>query len=140
MWIFGLFTILGVWVFTDARQRKANPIVWAIGTLLFAPMVLPFYFAKRPLKNGEVREGGFAWNTIRGFAVTWTIVMITAAVLGLAKVGDQSREPQSSAERTGTAIGTTVGLGLIGAIWFFPVMGALVLGLILKKSSEIEKG
>lgn len=140
MWYIALYGLFAIWVLVDGLKRKAKAIPWAIGTLLLGPVVLPVYVAKRPLKAGEVREGGTGWNVLRDFALFWTILMAVAAVGGMVAVSEQTATLQSEAERAGAAIGTALGLGMIAALWFFPVGGALVLGLFLKKSSIVEKG
>lgn len=140
MWYLVLYGILAIWAFVDAKKRKANAILWAVGTLLLGPIILPFYFAKRPLKAGEVREGGTAWNVLKNFAFLWTILMVVAAIWYMVVVSEHSSTFQSGAERAGAVIGTAIGLGMIAALWFFPFIGAVVLGLILKKSSILEKG
>jgi 4-amino-4-deoxy-L-arabinose transferase-like glycosyltransferase len=135
--MFGLFAI---WVLIDALKRKAKAIPWAIGTAMLAPIVLPVYIAKRPLKPGEVREGGTGWNVLRSFALFWTVLMAVAAVWGMVAVSEHTATLQTEVERAGAAIGTALGLGMIAALWFFPLAGALVLGLFLKKSSVVEQG
>jgi hypothetical protein len=140
MWYVVVYGIFAIWVLVDGLKRKASAIPWAIGTLVLGPIVLPVYVAKRPLKAGEVREGGTGWNVLRNFALYWTILMAVAAVWGMAAVSQQSASLKTEAEQAGAAIGTALGLGLIGALWFFPMVGALVLGLFLKKSSIVEKG
>jgi len=135
--VYGLFAI---WVFVDGQKRKTSAIPWAIGTALLGPIVLPVYVAKRPLKAGEVREGGTAWNVLRNFALFWTILMAVAAFWGMVSVSGQTSTLETDAERAGAAIGTAIGFGLIGALWFFPMVGALVLGLFLKKSTVVENG
>ena len=140
MWYLILCGILALWAFVDAKKRKANAILWAVGTLLLGPIVLPFYFAKRPLKAGELREGGTWWNILKNFAIFWTILMAVAAIWGMVAVSEHSSTFQSEAERAGAAIGTALGLGMIAALWFFPFIGAVGLGFFLKKSSIVEKG
>lgn len=99
-----------------------------------------FYFAKRPLRVGEVRDGGTTWNVLKNFAFFWTILVAVAAIWGMADVSKYSSTLQSETETAGATIGTALGLGMIRALWFFPFIGAVVLGLILKKSSIVEKG
>ena len=140
MWYWWLFGIIAAWVLYDGFTRKINPIVWALGTFVLGPIVLPFYFAKRPLKDGEIREGGTGWNVLRNFALAWTLVMAVAAFAGLFNAGEASQGLKSDAEKVGAGLGIVVGMGLLGALWFFPMVGALLLGLFLKKSSIIERG
>lgn len=135
-----LTVIFVVWVCFDGHKRKANLLPWAIGTALLAPIVVPVYLARRPLLSGEVREGGTAWNILKNFAILWTIIMAVAAVWGLASVGEHTAGLQSDAEKAGAAIGTVLGLGMIASVWFFPFIGAFILGFMLKKSSIVERG
>jgi hypothetical protein len=144
MWYLALATIwyaaFAIWVLVDSRRRLNNPVGWTVGTLILGPVVLPVYFAKRHLKSRETREGGTAWNILRNFALFWTIAMAVAAIIGATAVSEQSATLHGDAEKAGFAIGTALGLGLIGALWFFPMVGAVVLGFLLKKSSVVEKG
>lgn len=138
MWYLIVTGLLLVWIVRDSKARRANVLGWSIGTLLLPVIVVPAYFAARPLKEGEVREGGKGWNLLKNFSIIWTLLMAVAALWGLVGVSQQA--PTSDAEQVGFALGTTLGLGMMGAIWFFPVLGALVLGLLVKKSSLIERG
>ena len=135
-----LYGGLAVWVLVDGLSRHANGVLWALGTLLLGPIILPIYLAKRPLKMGEVREGGAAWNILKNFALLWTLLMGVVGVVSLVAIGHSTTHLHSSAEQAGAALGTVLGLGFIGALWFFPMLGALVLGLLLKKSSVVERG
>lgn len=140
MWYVLLNLIFAIWVFIDAQSRRTPPGVWAISTFLFGPIVLPLYLAKRPLRAGEIREGGLWWNVLKNFAILWTLTMAVAAVWGIVAVGQQASTTQSDLEAAGTAIGAAIGLGLIGALWFFPFVGAMALGLLLRQPSVVEKG
>lgn len=141
MWYWILDIAIALWVFFDARSRKMDQsILWVIGTLLLMILVIPFYFAKRPLKDGEVREGGTAWNVIKTFAIFWTAFMFVAGVSGMMAVGDAVTETGSGAGQAGAAIGGAIGMGMIMGLWFIVIVGALVIGLFVKKSSIVEKG
>lgn len=137
--LLALSVILAIWVLVDGRKRGANYLAWGIGTAILGPLAVSFYLSRRPLKAGETREGGPAWNVLKNFAVFWTLYMAGWAGLGLISVGGQMGAMQSDAERVGGAIGATLGFGLIAVVWFFPFVAATVLGLILKKS-VVEKG
>lgn len=140
MWYFILYMIFAVWVFFDARKRLNQPIGWPATTLLLGPLVLPVYFAKRNLKAGEVREGGTAWNVIKNFALFWTLTMIVGAMAGMANVSHMAGQATTQAEKAGTALGATLGLGMLFMLWFGVLVVALVIGLFLKKSSIVERG
>jgi hypothetical protein len=141
MWYWILVFLFAAWVFFDARSRKMETApLWAIGTVLVMIFVVPFYFARRSLKPGEVREGGTGWNVMKSFAMIWTVVMLCVGVSGMMAASEVTLTAQSGAEQAGAAIGTALGMGMIMAPWFFVVTGALVIGLFLKKSSIVEKG
>ena len=141
MWYWVLNIAIALWVFFNARSRKMDqPILWAIGTSLLMIFVIPFYFAKRPLKDGEVREGGMAWNVIKSFVLFWTVFMFVAGMSGMIAASNFVAEANSDAEQAGAAIGTAIGLGMIMSLWFIVIVGSLVIGLFLKKSSIVEKG
>jgi len=141
MWYWMLNILIALWVFFDARKRKMNKaLLWGIGTSLLMVVVIPFYFAKRPLKAGEVREGGTAWNVIKSFAIFWTIFMFVAGVVGMISASKVVEKANSGAEQVGATIGTAIGISVIFGVWFIVLIGTLVLGLFLKKSSIVENG
>lgn len=141
MWYWVLNIAIALWVFLDARSRKMDQaLLWGLGTALLMVFVIPFYLAKRSLKEGEVREGGTAWNVIKSFAMFWTLFMLVAGVSGMMAAGKVVNNANSGAEQAGAAIGTAIGMGMIGGLWFVILVAALVLGLFLKKSSIVEKG
>jgi hypothetical protein len=130
---------LAAWTFLDARKRKAS-LGWAVGVAIVSVLVLPFYLASRPLLPGEVRSGGKGWNVLRHFAWLWTVVMAVATVAGMSSAASTVSKAGSEAEQAGAAIGSVLGLGLMGALWFGVMFGALVLGLFLKNSAVVERG
>lgn len=140
MWYFILYAVIAVWVFTDAKKRMNHIVGWPLATFILGPIVLPVYFAKRNLKADEIREGGTGWNVLKNFALFWTITMVVAGIAGMVSVSDVVQKAGSEAEQAGAAIGATLGLGMIFGLWFIVFVGALVLGLFLKKSSIVEKG
>ena len=137
---FLLYIAVAIWLFLDAKKRRYNGIPWAICTAIFGPLVVPFYFAKRPLKDGEIREGGFAWNVLKYFAIFWTITIFIGFIAGMAGASDVANRATSDAERAGAGIGMAIGGFMIFFLWFVIMAGALVLGFFLKKSSVIERG
>lgn len=113
-------------------------VLWAIGTFLLGVIVVPIYLAKRPLKANQVREGGLAWNLLKNFALTWTILMvaISISVVGAALGTDVG---SSNAEAAGAAIGVGLVFVVLAVVWFFPMVGAIVLGFFLKNSAIVER-
>jgi hypothetical protein len=141
VWYVIIFGLLTLWVAFDANRRKlgaAKTILWAIGTFLLGVIVLPIYFARRPLRANEVREGGFAWNVLKNFALTWTILVV---VIGISAISSAAgTNAGSDAEAAGVAIGTGIVFVILAVVWFFPMVGALVLGYFLKNSAIVERG
>jgi hypothetical protein len=136
-----VFVPLAVWMFIDAKRRRYDAGKWwAVATALFCPVTAPVYFASRNLRKGETREGGRAWNLLKNFALFWTVTMAIGAVAGMVNVAGSTDELHNEYERAGAAVGTAIGLGLLFFLWFFPMVGALVLGMFLKKSTIVETG
>jgi len=142
MWYLILYGVFAVWVLQDGASRKmgGSVVIWTLGTLLLGPIILPVYLAKRPLKKGEVREGGTAWNVLKNFAVLWTVLMVIAGLSAMMRVGQATSSLDSDAARAGAGLGILLGMGFLAALWFFPTLGAAVLGFLLKKNSIVETG
>lgn len=142
MLYFLLYSVFALWVLLDALSRKmrSTAVLWMLGTAAIGPIVLPVYLGLRPLKNGEVREGGRAWNILKNFAILWTIVMAIVSLAVLISIAKGTSDLTSVAARAGAGIGMILGMGLLAAIWFFPAMGAALLGFFLKKNTVVENG
>jgi len=132
--------ILALVVAVDAYRRRDQWILWGFGTFILAVVAMPLWYAKRPLLPGERREGGTGWNFLKNFAILWTIVMLTATVWSTIGMGSVAASAKSDAELAGAGLGMIFGYGMLGALWFFPVLGSLVLGLLIKKNSIVEVG
>lgn len=132
--------VLALFVAIDAYRRRDQWLLWGLGTFLLAVIVLPLWYAKRPLMAGERREGGTGWNVLKNFAILWTIVMLIVTAWTTVGMGSVAASARSDAEMAGAGLGMIFGYGMLGALWFFPVLGSLVLGLLIKKSSIVEIG
>lgn len=137
---FLLYITIAIWLFLDAKKRLYNGLLWAVSTAILGPLVVPFYLAKRPLKEGEVREGGVAWNVLKYFAIFWTVTIFFGFIAGIANVSEQAANVSSDAEKAGLGIGMALGGIMIFFLWFVVLVGALVFGFFLKKSSVVEHG
>lgn len=145
---FILYICVAIWIFMDAKKREFNGILYAVATCLFGPLVAPVYLAKRNLKEGEIREGGTAWNILKNFALFWTVTMFIVGIAWIiaffaasgAALNSSSDAAANAGVAAGAAIGTVFVLGTLLSIWFFPMVCALVLGIFLKQSSVIETG
>lgn len=135
-----LYVIVAIWLFLDAKKRLTNGIPWAAFTVLLGPVVVPVWLAKRPLKDGEVREGGMAWNVLKNFALMWTLTMFVWFIAGMAIASEAFEKTHDKYEKAGTGIGMALGGIMIFVLWFGVLVSALILGFFLKKSSVVEKG
>jgi hypothetical protein len=136
--------LYAVWVFFDAYKLRKHTLReaagWSAGTLVLWLLIVPAYFAKRNLRAGETREGGTGWNYLKSLVVLWTIVMAAVGAHYILAASEIASTAHNGAAQAGAAIGATLGIGLLASVWFFPVVGALLLGLVLKKTSIVEKG
>ena len=65
-----------VYVGIDSYNRRMRDAPWwVLGSFLLTVIAVPLYFAKRSLKEGEIRSGGLAWNVIKNVAVMWTCLL-----------------------------------------------------------------
>ena len=128
--------VLAVWVIRDAsrRQTQTAPFLWGLGVLLVWMLFLPLYLTKRPLKTGEVRSGGGGWNFMKNLAIVVTAYVPIVMVLGLSDVAAQATSVEEA-----VALAVILVL-LMGIVWVIFAGGVLLIGLILKKSSVIERG
>lgn len=128
--------VLAVWVVRDAsrRQTQTAPFLWGLGVLLVWILFLPLYLTKRPLKTGEVRSGGGGWNFMKYLAITITVYVPIVMVLGLSEVAAQV----TSVEEAVALV--VIFVLLMGLVWAIFAGGVLLIGLVLKKSSVIERG
>jgi hypothetical protein len=132
----GISLVLAVWVVRDAsrRQTQTTPFLWGLGILLVWLLFFPLYLAKRPLKTGEVRSGGRAWNFMKNLAITVSAYLPIVMILGLAEVAAQVTSVEE-------AVALVVIFVLVmGLVWVIFAGGVLLIGLILKKSSVVERG
>ncbi len=138
MWWFFLNISLGIWAVIDARKRQEKSMLFPFLTFFAAPIFLPAYIAGRNLKEGEVREGGKAWNILKNIALFWTITYATFGISSLfPAVGIGTANELKYA---GAATGANLDILFIVGQWFCGTVGVLLVGTFLKKSAVIEKG
>lgn len=137
MWWFILSILLGLFAVVDAKKRK-NKMLLPILTFFLGPITFPVYLAKRNLKENEVREGGTGWNILKNFALYWTATCFVWGIYGMFAAA--SMQTANEYESAGIAIGAGLGIVMVGFIWFAVTVGALVIGLFMKKSSIVENG
>ena len=73
------------------------------------------------------KRGVFGWIVAILFWA-FNAFMLIAVIMGISSTTDQMDSAITDAERAGTAIGATLGLGMILSVWFF---GAVILGIMM---------
>ncbi len=139
---FLLYGAFALWVLLDGLSRRMRLIalLWMIATIAFGPLALPIYLALRPLKSGEVREGGTAWNILKNFAILWTLAMVITGAIALIAIAWHTTGLNNEWEIAGAGVGMVLGLAILGAAWLLPTAGAVLIGLLVKKNSALETG
>jgi hypothetical protein len=140
MTYFLLYGVFALWVVFDSlnRRMRMKGILWALASWVFGPIVLPLYLAFRPLKSGEVREGGTAWNILKNFAILWTVATAIMGVVSLVPLILSAIKSGHVAEWEGLSF--IFRIGVFAAMWFFPTAAAALLGFLLRKNSIVETG
>ena len=74
----------------------------------------------------EVYKRSLFGKIIKWLFIIFNILMLVWLISGMSSVGDQYNMAASDAERAGTAIGASIGIGIIIFFW---VGGAIILGI-----------
>jgi hypothetical protein len=129
-----------LFVLRDTTRCTAPRVGWMVASALAWPIAVPVWLATRPLRSGEHRSGGRAWKMLRYFALAWTILWGAQTLVTLGVGAVVAGTARSQADRAS-------GLGMMrlmasihGVLWFFPALGALLLGLALRKPAVVEHG
>ena len=114
LWYLIWIAIATGWVFFDARARQANRY-WVAAVVMAGPIGLAAYLALRPLREGESREGGRAWQLLSMLVASWTALAVFAVLWNAAfPFADMAN---------------------IAVVWACIAVPALVLGLALKRNT-----
>lgn len=122
--------LAAAWVARDAAARRlpaAARAAWAAAVLALGPLALGPYLAVRPLRLGEARRGGRAWQTAVWFAIAWTAYvawMVGGGAFVAAPAPGQARPP----------LAATLG------VWGVVTALALLAGVALRKERAVEEG
>lgn len=112
---------LAGFVIWDALRRNVSRVkttLWVAFTIGASAAALPFYFASRPLREGEQRGGGFGWNVVRNYFLLWTVLhMLVGAGMAL---------------EFGSAAG--IGIFMLVVTWLAPTPVLGIVGFFLKSS------
>ena len=132
MVVYLLTAISTAWIFHDATSRQSRSAgLFAIGTFFLPFVTIPYYLATRHLREGEVREGGFAWNVIGGFTIVWTIGIVAMCLAILVEMSLREEFPVFT---------TRAAMVWMLSLWAIPITLMLPAGYLLKKQSIVEKG
>lgn len=74
----------------------------------------------------EVYKRSLFGKIIKWLFIIFNILMLVWLIAGMSSVGNQYNMAASDAERAGTAIGASIGMGIIIFFW---VGGAIILGI-----------
>jgi hypothetical protein len=140
MWYWILNLVVAFWIFSDARKRKMElPGLWATGCFVLMLLVVPFYLAKRPLKAGEVREGGTVWSFCKSFSILWTALMFVVGVGGKIATSNAVQKANLDPSGSGMAFVTGFGFIMIVGVWFLVLASVLAMGFY-NRNSITEEG
>lgn len=133
MWylITGLVCVFLIW--NSNKNRNAKIGKYVILSILLPPIGYGLWQAERPLINDEQRFGGKGWNLMKWIGIIHTIMCLIWAFYGMSVGAEVANQADSDAGKVGAAIGTGLGIMMIMMVWFFGIVGSLILGLILKK-------
>lgn len=113
-----------------------NPWAWAIFGAICNLFAIAILHGNRWLKEGESRSGGRGWDSCRWFAICATPFFFLTGIAAMGAATSQFSSSSDSAYQAGTAIGATLGLGMIFFLWLFVSGAALIFGLMLKKDAK----
>lgn len=124
-------TLGALWIFADARARRARkPLFAALAMLLLGAPWLAFYMSDRPLHASEQRRGGFGFTWTRNFAIAWTASLAPwLAALGFL-----------IASVPAPAAPATVMAGIFLIAWLVPIIVAVGIGYGIRRADAIEVG
>ena len=130
--------VLAVWVFHDARTRRARkPLFASLLTMLWGPLGIAFWASDRPLAAAEQRRGGTAWTMARTFVMAVTALLPAAFVLATDVIRDRSAVPGSLGATLGVVPGS---LSVVIGGWALLAGLALLLGAATRHPQIVERG
>ena len=87
-----------------------------------------------------VQDGLTQAIILKDFALTWTVLLLAVEVSLAIELGAGLSAQASEADKASYGFAAVLGLGLIAMYWFFPTVGALALGFLLRRPSVVERG
>ena len=128
--------LLSIYVATDATRRKMpDARLWWVSGLFLGVAILPFYMVERPLRGGETREGGTAWNVLKYTVLAWTIAM----TIGAAHYFFGFERWRLEKIITVDPVADVAVSSVLGGMLFLSIMCLLAIGLFLKED-VVEEG
>jgi hypothetical protein len=130
--------VLAIWVFHDARTRRARkPLFASLLTLLWGPLGVAFWASDRPLATTDVRRGGTAWVMAQTFVKAITALVPAALLLITEAIRERSAVPGS----LGATLGVVPAALIVTAMGWALLAGlAIALGRLSRNPSVIERG
>ena len=81
-YLFLVHLMLLVWVAIDGFGRKINIVPWIIGTMIFGPIILPYYISRRPLKSDEFPLERGLHSFLKCLAIFWAVMWVVISIWG----------------------------------------------------------
>jgi hypothetical protein len=130
--------LLAVWVFYDARTRRARkPLFASLLTVLWGPLGVAFWVSDRPLAATEERRGGTGWVMARTFVMAASALVPAAFLLVAGGIRDRSAVPGSMGAAIGVAPASLV---VTAGGWALLASLALTLGALTRNTNFVERG
>jgi len=130
--------VLAIWVFHDARTRRARkPLFASLLTLLWGPLGVAFWASERPLATTDARRGGTGWVMAQTFVMAITALVPAAFLLISGAIRDRSAVPGS----LGVTMGVIPAALMVTATGWALVAGlAIAIGRLSRNPDVVERG
>lgn len=130
--IIGLGTM--TYIFLDGRKRDASSLwFWVMAPVFVGLFILPFWWAFRPLKENETRNGGAPYLILKYFAILFAIQGLLSMALTFALMA-----PLAFLQE-----GLIIVVGIVmlvgGSLLLVPAGLAYGVALLVKRD-EVERG
>ena len=127
---------IALWVFHDARARRARkPVFAAALALVWGPLGLGLWMSDRPLRQGE-RRGAGAAAIAGGFLIGWLALLPAMFVLAMQVAEHRAAVPGSLGRQIGVLPATAV---VTSMFWGGPALLALAFGHFARPAT-VEHG
>jgi hypothetical protein len=132
--------ILGGYILWDGRRRGVNMLLgWVLFAALAGLLMVPFWWAFRPLRPNEVRKGGPTYVIMKNYAILWAIGGVVSMVFAFGWSLQEASTMITPAERAGGVLGGGMVSLVAGCSGIVPAV-LLYLVALFAKSDKVERG